>query len=133
MIITLQTRNAIGEKNLSRAALPIVSDMKILIFSETGLFASKYACTFCPGFWPGLFLQYVRDVVECCGNCSKFVGFIANIIMNLSAIEHNNNTQQRRQTYVPASVKVIELTAQRGYLLSASNFNNPFGGDEEVW
>ena len=32
--------------------------------------------------------------------------------MNLSAIEHINNTQQRRQVYVPASIKVIEVTAQ---------------------
>ena len=29
---------------------------------QTGSITSKYACTFCPGFWLGLFLQYVRDV-----------------------------------------------------------------------
>ena len=38
-----------------------------------------------------------------------------------------------KQAYVPASVKVIELTTQRGYLLSASKVTSPFGGDEEVW
>ena len=55
-------------------------------------------------------------------------------VMNFSAIEHNNNTQQRRQTYVPASVKVIELSSQRGIcVLAGSVTNNPFGGDEEVW
>ena len=53
--------------------------------------------------------------------------------MNLSAIEHNNNTQQRRQTYVPASVKVIELTTQRGICILAGSVTNPFGGDEEEW
>ena len=41
--------------------------------------------------------------------------------MNLSAIEHINNTQQRRQVYVPARVKVIEVTAQRVLCQSGGN------------
>ena len=54
--------------------------------------------------------------------------------MNLSAIEHNNNTQQRRQTYVPASVKVIELTTQRGICILAGSMGNPWdGNNEEEW
>ena len=42
----VQVRNAIGEKNLSRAALPIVYDTKILQFSETGFFTFKYSIMF---------------------------------------------------------------------------------------
>ena len=81
------------------------------------------------------FLQYVRDVVEYCGNCSKFVRLIANSIMNLSAIEHNNNTQQRRQTYVPARVTVIEVTAQRVLCESTNQYNtNPAEmGEQDVF
>lgn len=33
--------------------------------------------------------------------------------MSLSAIEHSNNPQQRRQAYVPARIKVIEVITQR--------------------
>ena len=44
----VQVRNAIGEKNLSRAALPIVSDTKILIFLETGLFSFHIQLSFQP-------------------------------------------------------------------------------------
>ena len=43
----VQVRNAIGEKNLSRAALQIVYDTKIQHFSETESFASKYHVCFC--------------------------------------------------------------------------------------
>lgn len=49
--------------------------------------------------------------------------------MNLSAIEHNNNTQQRRQTYVPASVKVIEITSQ-GILCGSGNYPPQYPGNE---
>ena len=46
--------------------------------------------------------------------------------MNLSAIEHSNNTQQRRQVYVPARIKVIEVTAQRVLCESTNQYNtNP--------
>ena len=44
-----------------------------------------------------------------------------------------NNDNCAKQAYVPASVKVIELTTQRGYLLSASKVTSPFGGQEEDW
>ena len=45
--------------------------------------------------------------------------------MNLSAIEHNNNTQQRRQVYVPARVKVIEVTAQKVICTSGDGTETP--------
>ena len=46
--------------------------------------------------------------------------------MNLSAIEHINNTQQGHQVYVPARIKVIEVTAQRVLCESTNQYNtNP--------
>ena len=46
-----------------------------------------------------------------------------------------NNELRERQTYVPASMKVIEVTAQRVLCGSEENFrtSNPFGGNEENW
>ena len=39
--------------------------------------------------------------------------------------------EQERQSYVPASVKVINVTAQRVMCTSPSSVNDPFGGSEE--
>ena len=46
-----------------------------------------------------------------------------------------NNELRERQKYVPASVKVIEVTAQRVLCGSKENFttSNPFVGNEENW
>ena len=33
--------------------------------------------------------------------------------MNLSAIKHINYTQQRRQAYIPAEIKMINITTRR--------------------
>ncbi|MBQ0005795.1 MAG: hypothetical protein KBS57_00090 [Alistipes sp.] len=38
-----------------------------------------------------------------------------------------------RGGYVSPSVKVIELTTQRGICILAGSVTNPFGGDEEAW
>lgn len=38
-----------------------------------------------------------------------------------------NNKRQEHQTYVPASVKVIEVAAQRVICLSGGTYNKPFG------
>lgn len=38
---------------------------------------------------------------------------------------------QERQTYVPASVKVIEITAQKVMCTSFDSVNNPWGGSSE--
>ena len=40
-----------------------------------------------------------------------------------------NNELRERQKYVPASVKVIEVTAQR--VICQSYVSNPWGGSEE--
>ena len=45
--------------------------------------------------------------------------------------ETKNLQTQERQAYVPASVKVIEITAQKVMCTSPSSVNNPFGGSEE--
>ena len=42
-----------------------------------------------------------------------------------------NNELRERQAYVPASVKVINVTAQRVICTSPSSVNDPFGGSEE--
>ena len=42
-----------------------------------------------------------------------------------------NNELRERQTYVPASVKVIEVTAQKVMCTSPSSVNDPWGGSEE--
>lgn len=42
-----------------------------------------------------------------------------------------NKEPQERQAYVPASVKVINVTAQRVICTSPSSVNDPFGGSEE--
>lgn len=49
--------------------------------------------------------------------------------------EIKNKENQERRKYVPASVKVIEFTAQRVLCGSEENFrtSNPFGGDEQDW
>ena len=54
--------------------------------------------------------------------------------MNLSAIEHNN-TQQMRRVYVPARIKVIEVTAQRIICESTNQYNtNPAEmGEQDVF
>ena len=46
-----------------------------------------------------------------------------------------NNELRERQAYVPASVKVIEVTSQRVLCGSEENFStiNPFGGNEVDW
>lgn len=44
-----------------------------------------------------------------------------------------HSIQRELQTYIPASVKVIELTTQRGICILAGSVTNPFGGDEEEW
>ena len=41
------------------------------------------------------------------------------------------NELQERQAYVPASVKVIEVTAQKVLCQSGGTYNNPFGDDPE--
>ena len=38
---------------------------------------------------------------------------------------------QERQSYVPASVKVIETLVQRVICTSPNDVSNPFGGSEE--
>ena len=45
--------------------------------------------------------------------------------------EIKNNELQERQKYVPASVKVIEVTAQKVLCQSGGTYNNPFGDDPE--
>ena len=42
-----------------------------------------------------------------------------------------NKEPQERQAYVPASVKVIEVTAQKVLCQSGGTYNNPFGDDPE--
>ena len=42
-----------------------------------------------------------------------------------------NNELRERQEYVPASVKVIEVTAQKVLCQSGGTYNNPFGDDPE--
>lgn len=49
--------------------------------------------------------------------------------MNLSAIEHNNNTQQERQAYVPVSVKVIKVTLH-GILCQSGGIDNMWRDDD---
>lgn len=39
--------------------------------------------------------------------------------------------EQERQSYVPASVKVITTSVQRVICTSPSSVNDPFGGSEE--
>ena len=51
--------------------------------------------------------------------------------MNLSAIEHNNNAQQRRQVYVPASVTVIEVSAHKVICQSPYGIPTEFGEENE--
>ena len=43
-----------------------------------------------------------------------------------------NKELQERQTYVPASVKVIEITAQKVLCQSPGNYNDPFGTPESL-
>ena len=45
--------------------------------------------------------------------------------------EIKNHEPQERQAYVPASVKVIEVTAQK--VLCGSNPNSPEQYDPQVW
>ena len=42
-----------------------------------------------------------------------------------------NKELQERQAYVPASVKVIEITAQGIICQSGGEYNDPFGDDPE--
>ncbi len=46
--------------------------------------------------------------------------------------EVKNNELRERQIYVPASVKVIEVTSQRA-ILSASNPNGTSPYERETW
>ena len=54
---------------------------------------------------------YFADIPKVC----NFTRLIVNIIMNISVLEHNN-AQKWRQVYVPATVKVIELTPMEYHL-----------------
>ncbi|MCQ2172485.1 MAG: hypothetical protein MJZ17_07035 [Bacteroidales bacterium] len=45
--------------------------------------------------------------------------------------EIKNKEPQERQAYVPASVKVIEVTAQKVLCQSGGEYNDPFGDDPE--
>ena len=46
--------------------------------------------------------------------------------------EIKNNEQRERQKYVPASVKVIEVTAQKVLCQSGGEYNDPFGTPETL-
>ena len=43
-----------------------------------------------------------------------------------------NKEPQERQTYVPASVKVINVTAQKVLCQSGGEYNDPFGTPETL-
>ena len=43
-----------------------------------------------------------------------------------------NKEPQERQAYVPASVKVIEVTAQKVLCQSGGPYNNPFGTPDNL-
>ena len=43
-----------------------------------------------------------------------------------------NKELQERQAYVPASVKVIEITAQKVLCQSGGKYNDPFGTPETL-
>lgn len=43
-----------------------------------------------------------------------------------------NKEPQERQTYVPASVKVIEITVQKVLCQSGGTYNDPFGAPTDL-
>lgn len=43
-----------------------------------------------------------------------------------------NNETQERQAYVPASVKVLEVTSQKVLCQSGGEYNDPFGTPETL-
>ena len=45
--------------------------------------------------------------------------------------EIKKSKEQERQAYVPASVKVIEVTARKVLCVSPGSVNNPWGGSGE--
>ena len=107
---------------MSRTAFPIVYDMKIRLFSETGFFAFQYPITFRPAF-----IEFRACYFAINPNLVTFARLKANNIMNLSVIEHSNNTKQRRLAYVPARIKVIHINAQRVICQSGSGGNSSLG------
>ena len=89
---------------------------------KTYALSSKYLITFRPAF-----ILFRACYFAINPNLITFARLKANNIMNLSVIEHSNNTKQRRLAYVPARIKVIHINAQRVICQSGSGGNSSLG------